>query len=159
MAERTEQLAKAFEQANAEFIALVEGLTVAQWSAPVASEHRTVAITAHHAATSLVPTVGAASLLANSQALPLTREMLDQGAIQHAHEHANATKAEVLGILHDGGKTAADMIRAWSDDQLDNSGAVTLMGGQVMPCGQFAQFVVVGHLTEHGNNIKAALGT
>jgi hypothetical protein len=158
MAEQVEKLVAAFEKSNAEFIAFVEGLTDAQWHALVPGEERTVGVVVHHVAESHNGTIGATAELANGQALPFTQEMIDQGAVEHKKAHANVTKAEALATLRANGATGAGILRTLRDEQLDNSGAVALMGGQQTKAGQFAEFVVLGHIAGHTANIKAALG-
>jgi uncharacterized damage-inducible protein DinB len=158
MSERAEALAKRFEQVNDELIAAVEGCSDEQWRKTCSGEQWSVAVTAHHVASSHGPIAGAVQALATGQPLPpLTSEMLDAGNAEHARQFAACTRAETVELLRSGGQVAARTVRGLSDEQLDNGAEVALMGGQRVSAAQFVEMVLIGHPTNHLESIRATV--
>ena len=95
MSERSEALAKQFEQVTGTLAELIEGCSDQQWQARCAGETWPVGVTAHHVASGHIAAASFVEMLANGQPLPpLSMEMIDQMNAQHATEHANCTRAE-----------------------------------------------------------------
>ena len=158
MSERSEALAQQFEQASAALAALIEGCSDQQWQARCAGETWSVGVTAHHVAGGHIAAAHFVEMLANGQPLPpLTAEMIDQGNAQHAVEHANCTRPETLALLRANSATAASMLRGLSDEQLDRSAPLALLGGASMTAEQFAGGLLVQSVQDHVNSIRAAL--
>ncbi|HYU19490.1 MAG TPA: DinB family protein [Chloroflexota bacterium] len=159
MGQRAEALAAQFEQANADVISAIDGLSDTQWRAMCAGENWPVGVTAHHIAGGHQPISGFVQMIANSQPLPaLTSEMLDQGNAQHAQQYANCTKAETLELLRSQGQAAANLVRGLSDEQLDRSQPLSLVGGAVWTTQQFIENGLIGHPRGHLESIKKACG-
>src|SRR5262245_23721918 len=109
---RAQVLAARFEQVNRAFITAVERCTDIQWHATIASEGRAVGVVAHHLAEGYSGAAGLIQQVASGQALPpITMDMINQGNAQHAAQHADATKPEVLDLLRRNGAAAANTIR------------------------------------------------
>jgi hypothetical protein len=158
MAERVQALADQFEQANQDLITFVQGLTDDQWQTMVPNEQRTVGVVLHHLASSHVPVSQAVAMIAAGQSLPVTAELLDQINAAHAQQHAGCTRAETVALLQTTGPAAAAAIRALSDEQLDRSVPMALLGGAPLTAEQFAQGGLLGHIHGHRQSIQAALG-
>jgi len=156
MGERANALADAGQKAFDEFTATVEGLSDAQWRATCAGEGWTAAVTARHIAQAPPFTLDLAQTVANGQPLPpITFAMRDQMNAQHAQEHADCSKEEVLGIIRQNAPTVVTAIRGFSDQQLDRSAHFAAMGRD-MTAQQVIEMIVIGHVQQHLGSIKAA---
>jgi len=83
--------------------------------------------------------------------------MLDQGNAQHAKEHANCTKAEVLDLLRNEAAAASQIVSGLSDGQLDNTVTGEVFGGTVS-AQQIAEYILIAHTGQHLASLKAAVG-
>ncbi len=155
MGTKGEELATQFEQANADMIAAVEGMSEEQWRADCPSDGRSIAVMAHHVATSHAGISGLVAAVANGQPVPpFTRELIDQGNAEHAREHADATREETLALLRENGAAAAAIVRPLSDDQLART--ATLLGNEATAAG-IAETILIGHPRTHLASIQAAM--
>jgi len=110
---KREAFAKQFEAKVEETSALLEKLSDTDWKKTTAAEKWTVALTAHHIASSYESATHSIRTIAAGQAIPhFTREMLDEMNAQHAKEFAACTKAETIA-LH---KKAAAAFRQHPED-------------------------------------------
>src|SRR5215212_11947043 len=131
MSERAAALADAFESANNQVIAAVEGCTPDQWGRTCQDEGWSVGVAAHHVAVNHPIIAGLVQLVANGQPLPaITMEMIDAGNAQHAQEYANVSRDETLELLRRDGAAAASMVRGLTDEQLDRTAPMAFAGGQ-----------------------------
>jgi hypothetical protein len=159
MSERAAALATAFEDANNEVIAAVEGCSADQWAATCKDEGWSVEVAAHHVAVNHPIIAGLAQLVANGQPLPsITMDMIDAGNAQHAQEYANCTQAETLGLLRTQGQAAADMVRGLSDEQLARTAPMAFAGGQPWSAADLIERILIHHPQQHAASIKAATG-
>jgi len=84
-------------------------------------------------------------------------DMIHAGNAKHAQEFANCTKAETIALHKKNAAEAAAIVRGLSDAELDNKGVV-LQGMPPMSAGDLAGGLMVGHIDEHLNSIRAAVG-
>jgi alpha-ketoglutarate-dependent taurine dioxygenase len=85
MGAKGEAFAKQFEAKVEEATTLLEKLTDADWKKTTSAEKWTVAVTAHHIASSYEPATRIIKTIAAGQALPhFTRELLDEMNARHA---------------------------------------------------------------------------
>ena len=156
MSERTEALATQFEQVNNDLISAVQSMSDEQWKKVCSGETWSVGVTAHYIATSHQPITRLVQTAASGGQMPgITPEMIDAGNAQHAQQAANCTKEETLALLRTNGATAASTVRGLSDEQLDRS--APLLGGPPTTAQQMAERVLIGHVQEHHNSIRAAV--
>src|SRR5688572_11546322 len=119
MGQRAEDLAKKFEQANADAIATIEKLSDADWK-KTTLEGWTVAACAHHISSSHEAIAGWVQGIGAGQAPPaMGLDDFHEPNAKHAREYANAAKADVLAQLKSGGAAAAATVRGLSDQALD----------------------------------------
>ncbi len=156
--QRASALVQQFETVNNEVIALVEGTSAADWQKTCAGEQWSVGVTARHLASGYRPIAGLIAAVATGQTLPpITQEMLDQGNAQHAKEHANCTKAEVLDLLRNEAVAASQIVSGLSDGQLDNTVTGEVFGGTVS-AQQIAEYILIAHTGQHLASLKATVG-
>jgi uncharacterized protein (TIGR03083 family) len=156
MASKSAELAARFEQANGELIALVSGCPDAKWRATTADEQWSVAVVAHHVAANHATIAGVAKMVAHGETLPpMQMDSIHAMNAQHAREHAQATKAETLALLRQGGDSAAALVRGLSDEQLARSASLL---GQTMSAAQVIERILIGHVVQHTGSLRQALG-
>src|SRR5450759_866536 len=125
MGERSEALAKRFEQVNGELIELVESLSADEWRATCTGETWSVGVTAHHIAYDQAHIVEWFETIASGRSMPPPAPGgLDASTARHAVEYASCTKEETLALLRRDGKAAARAVRELTDEQLDRQAPV-----------------------------------
>jgi len=157
MSERARSLADRLEAFNRDVITFVEHLTEEQWRKVCAWEQWGVGVTARHVGSGHYEgAVWLTRMIVNGEKLPeLTGEQINHMANQHASEHADCTKAEVLEILRKNG----DMLVAFADGlgeaDLDRTGYLAAIGKE-LSAQQLLEILVLQSGGEHFANLKAA---
>jgi hypothetical protein len=153
MRQRSDALARRFEQTNSEFAKAVEASSDAQWRAVCPDEGWTYGVTAHHVAMGTAGISGLVGALVAGASPALTPDLVDAGNAQHATEHANCTREETAKLLRENGAAAAQMVRGLSDEQLDKQGQFV---GNEMTAQQAIENILIGHVAGHLASLKAA---
>jgi hypothetical protein len=157
---RAELLAARIEEGAAGLAAFAEGLSEAEWRAPVSgTDHRPVGVIVHHVASMYPIEIDVARAIASGKAVTdVTWEIVAELNAEHAHEHAGATKAAALELLCRNSREAAAAVRAFTDDELDQAAPFSLSFGAPVT----AQFVIEDHALRHSwhhlARIRTALG-
>lgn len=160
MSRRAQELATAFERANDEIIATIEGCSDEQLRTVCNGEGWPVVVAAHHVALSYPAIFGMVLQIANREPIKsFTSEDLDRFNAQHAEEHAHVSREETLALLRREGAAAAAGVRTLSDEQLDQSAALALIGGETWSAAQLIEGALIGHPIDHGGSIKAAIAS
>jgi DinB superfamily len=160
MSRRSELLAKRIEEGSAELAALAAALSEAEWGIPVsATDRRTLGQIVNHVALVYPIEVDLARAIGGGNAVTdVTWEVVAGLNAGHAKEHAKVTKAEALELLRKNSRAAAEAVRAFTDEQLDNAAAFSLSFGAPVT----AQFVLedhaVRHSWHHAARIRKAVG-
>jgi Mycothiol maleylpyruvate isomerase N-terminal domain len=157
MGARADMLAKQFEAKAAELTDTIEKLSDADWKKVTTGEKWSVGVAAHHVAGAHEPIAGMAKAVATGQAPPpLTMAMLDEMNAKHAKEFASCTKAETLTLHRNGVASAAATVRGLSDADLDKTGTL-LTGMPAMSVQQIIEGILINHVGEHLDSIRAAV--
>ena len=168
---RASRYAAEFEATLTEFIRLVESLTDEQWTRVGRNypqrlndedENRPVGVIAHHVAVSAAGMIGRIQALAEGRPLPpigsstqnQVVQAMSKGNAQHAAEHANVTKEEVLQLLREQQSQIPAALRSILDDRLDQS-ADTPAGR--LSVAQRIERVLIGHIKMHQGSIETAI--
>jgi hypothetical protein len=150
--------AEQFEAKVQEATTLLEKLTDADWKKTTAAEKWTVAVTAHHIASSYEPATHIIKTIAAGQALPhFTREMLDERNAQHAQEFAGCTKPETIALHKKGAAAAAAAVRGLSDGELAKTGTV-FTGMPPVSAEELVKRILLGHVDAHFGSIRQTIG-
>jgi hypothetical protein len=158
MGAKGEAFAKQFEAKVEEATTLLEQLTDADWKKTTAAEKWTVAVTAHHIASSYEPATYIIKTIAAGQALPhFTREMLDERNAQHAKAFAGCTKAETIALHKKGAAAAAAAVRRLSDGELAKTGTV-FTGMPPLSAEELVKRILLGHVDAHFGSIRKTIG-
>ena len=160
MSRRAESLADRIEEGAAALADFAEGLSEAEWRAPVSgSDRRSVGVIVHHVATVYPIEIDLARAIASGQAVTdVTWEVVAELNAKHAREQAEVTKAAALELLRRNSREAAAAVRAFTDDELDRAAPFSLSFGAPVT----AQFVIEDHALRHSwhhlARIRKALG-
>ena len=157
MSERAKDLAKRLKAFNNEVISFVGNCTDEDWRKTCA-EDWPVGVVARHIGAGHYGAMGLAKMILSGEKLPaMTSEQITAMANQHARDHDGCTKAEVLKILEEGGKSAAEFAGSLEDVELDRTGHFGATVGKISTQ-QLIEMVILTSAGEHFANMKAAVG-
>ena len=159
---RSAGLADQFEAAQQSFINLVESLTNEQWRMRGVNtpelrqndedESRTVGVIAHHVA-STQPWIMSRirAIIEDGPTPPVDFKIINA---EHAIKHADATKAEVMGLLRKSLRGITNEVRTIPDNMLDKERQLPT---GVMTVQQRIERVLIGHMKAHQASIEATI--
>ena len=157
---RAAALADRIEEGAALLASFAEGLTDAEWRTPVSeTDRRPVGVIVHHVATMYPIEVDVARAVAGGNAVTdVTWEVVGQLNGKHASEQASVTKEEALALLRSNSSAAANAVREFTNEELDQTAPFSLSFGAPVT----AQFVIEDHALRHSwhhlSRIRAKLG-
>jgi hypothetical protein len=158
MSERAATLAATFEQSHDTLIATVEGCSDEQVRLITEAEGWPVAVAAHHVAAACPTLFGLAQLVANGQPLPdVTMDMIDAVNAKHAEEFFSVSREETLAELRTQVAATVAAIRSLTDEQLDRTAPMALVGGALWSTADIIERILIGHPQQHGDSIRATL--
>ena len=156
---RAELLADRIEKGAAGLAAFAEGLSEAEWRAPVTESGRngrSVGVIVHHVASVYPIEIDLARTIASGKAVThVTWEIVAELNARHAHDQAGVTKAATLELLRQNSREAAEAVRAFTDDELDRAASFSLSFGAPVT----AQFVIEDHALRHSWHHLARIRT
>ena len=121
---RSESLADRIEEAATDLAAFAEGLSEAEWSAPMSDggSGRSVGVIVHHVASVYPIEIDLARTIAGGADIAdVTWEAFAELNASHAHGQAWVTKAAALELLRRNSRNAAAAVRAFTDEELDRA--------------------------------------
>lgn len=162
MSRRAELLADRIEEGAASLAAFAEGLSEAAWRTPMSGggkDHRSVGVIVHHVASVYPIEIDLARAIASGKTVTdVTWEAVAELNAKHARDHAETSKAAALELLRRNSRQAADAVRAFTDEELDQAAPFSLSFGAPVT----AQFVIEDHALRHSwhhlARIRTALG-
>jgi hypothetical protein len=158
MGQRAEALAGRIEQGAAALASFAEGLSDSDWQTAVPPDGRTVGVIVHHVAGMYPLEVSLAKQLASGSAISgVTWSDVAAMNARHAHDHKACSKKEAVDLLRLNSKTAAEAVRAFTDEELDSSATVSLNGDAPLTAQFFIEDHAVRHSFHHLARIRAAL--
>ena len=159
MSQRTKELVERFTAFSNDFIAFVDNCNGKDWQKVCSSEGWTVGVVAHHVAAGHFGAIDFVRMIVAGEAIPeITMEAIDQMNAQHAKEHANCTREEVLGLLRENGSAFVSYLEGLSEADLDRTGYLAAIGGDVS-AQQLIEMVILQSGGEHLDSMKAATRT
>lgn len=158
MSQRSEQLARQFEEAVAGLAKAIEYCTEKQWAAVCNDEGWTVAQTAQHVSGQFPLEMTFITADADGKPLPaLTLDELNEKNGTRAGKNSAVTQAAVLDELKTGAASVSAYIRGLSDEQLDRKGAFGLANGAEVSTQQLIEGgVLIAHVVGHTESIQKA---
>ena len=157
---RAAALADRIEQGAGGLADFAAGLSEAEWLTPVsATDRRSVGVIVHHVASVYPVEIEVAKTIASGQAITeVTWEAIADMNANHAKDQAAATKEATLELLRRNSSEAADAVRQFTDEQLDQAAPFSLSFGAPVT----AQFVIEDHALRHSwhhlARIRKAIG-
>jgi hypothetical protein len=157
---RSQALASRVEEGAAALAAFAEGLSETEWRKPVsATDSRSVGVVVDHVATVYPIEIDVARTIASGEAIKeVTWKVIADMHAGHAHDQADVTKAAALELLRKNSREAADAVRGFTDEELDQTAPFSLSFGAPVT----AQFVIEDHALRHSwhhlASIRKALG-
>lgn len=149
MGRRAEALAERIEQGAAGLAAFAEGLSDAEWRAPMSGsgkDRRSVGVIVHHVASVYPIEIDLARAVGSGKAVTdVTWEAVAEMNAKHAGDHASVTKAAALDLLRKNSRQAAVAVRTFTDAQLDQAAPFSLSFAAPVT----AQFVLEDHAVRH----------
>ena len=143
---RANSLAERITEGANSLAIFVDGLSESDWQMPVVGDGRSVGVVVHHVASTYTLEIELSQVLASGKPITeATMEVVDQMNADHAWEHANVSKLETLKLLRHNSNFAADSVRAFTDEELDNSATVSLNADAPLT----AQFFIEDHALRH----------
>ena len=157
MGAKGEAFAEQFEAKVEEATILLEKLTDADWKKTTAAEKWTVAVTAHHIASSYEPATRIIETIAAGRTLPhFTRATLDEMNAQHAKEFAGCTQAETIALHKKEAAAAAAAVRRLSDSELARAGTV-FVGMPPVSAEELVERILLAHIEAHFGSIRKTI--
>ena len=152
---RGESLAARIEEGATGLVAFAEGLSEAEWHTPVsATDRRSVGVVVHHVATMYPLEIDLARAIASGRSVSdVTWEAVAQLNAKHAHDNARVSKSAALELLRQNSSEAAAVVRAFTDQGLDNAVPFSLSFGAPVT----VQFVIEDHAMRHSWHHLAAI--
>jgi hypothetical protein len=158
MNERANALADRIEQGAEALGAFIESLSEAEWEMVIPGEERTAGVLVHHVASNYEIEIDLARLLASGEPITgVTWDVIDGMNAEHAEENAIVDKQEVLQMLRETGKAAADRVREFTDQELDSAALVSLNADAPLTAQFFIEDHALRHSFHHLVNIREAL--
>jgi hypothetical protein len=158
MGAKGEAFGRQFETKVEEATALLEKLTDGDWKKTTAAEKWTVAVTAHHIASSYESATHIIKTIAAGQTLPhFTPQILDEMNAQHAKEFAGCTKPETVALHKKGAAAAAAAMRSLSDGELAKTGTV-FTGMPPVSAEELLKRILLAHVDAHFGSIRKTIG-
>jgi hypothetical protein len=157
MSQRATKLAECLREFTDDVISFVEECSEESWKKVCATEKWTVGVTARHIGGGHFEAVGLARMMVNGEKLPeFTMDHLVEMANEHARQHAECTREEVLRVLRRNGAALVDYVAGLSNAELDRTGHLALAGGE-LTAQQLIEAVILRSGGEHFANMKAAV--
>lgn len=157
---RAEALARRIEMGAAELAAFARTLSDDEWRTVVPSDGRTVGVIVHHVANMYPVEVDLARELASGRAIAgVTWDVVAEINAQHSAEHAGVERAEALSFLERQSQAAAQAVRAFTDEELDRAGTVSLNADAPLTAQFFIEDHAVRHSWHHLAKIRRALAS
>jgi hypothetical protein len=152
---RGESLAARIEEGAAGLAAFAEGLSDAEWHTLIsATDRRTVGVIVHHVASMYPIEIDLARAVAAGKSVSdVTWEVVAQLNAKHAYDNTEVSKSAAVQLLRQNSREAAAVVRAFTNEELDNAAPLSLSFGAPMT----TQFVIEDHAMRHSWHHLAAI--
>lgn len=146
-----------FDAFNQDLITFVESCSTADWQQITPAEGWPVGVTARHIGVGHYPLVAWVKLIVDGEAIPeVTMEAINQINDQHAIDHRDCTKTEVLEILRTNIAETSDYLASLDDAALARQTYVPLFDADYN-AGDLFQFLLIDIANTHLDSMKAAV--
>jgi hypothetical protein len=161
MSERGAQLARDFQAANDELIALLESASAEQWHQPTEDEGelRPVSVIAHHVAIAHPRIARRVEAFATSQPVPARQpDTFDARNAQHFRDNPSPDQAATIDLLRTNGAAVVALLSSLDDADLDRRSTED-PGAPVLTTREVIELRQIGHVLTHLASIRTVLGS
>jgi hypothetical protein len=129
---RAQELSQKIQAFNRNMLDCVQHCGDADWQKVCKAEDWPVGVVIRHVADGHYSVMALAKMIIKGDPLPdWSMEAVIQMGNDHAREHADCTREEVLALLEKNGRAVSEFVADLSEDELDRQGQMALIGGQV----------------------------
>lgn len=137
---------------------LAQNLSENEWNKPVVGDGRTIGVVIHHVASVYPIEVELAQTLGKGNPITeVTKRAIDKMNADHAIENNQVDRQKTLDLLRTNSENAANAVREFKDDELDNSASVSLYYDAPLTAQFFIEDHALRHSFHHLGKIKASL--
>src|SRR6516162_7402237 len=156
---RAQSLADRIELGAARLVAFAEELTEAEWRTPVSpTDPRSIGVIVHHVASVYPVEIDLARAIASGKAVTdVTWEVVAQMNADHAQENVGISKPVAIALLRRNSREAADIVRTFTDGELDRVAPFSLSSGRPVTAQSVIEEHALGHSLHHLAAIRRAL--
>jgi len=156
---RAQSLADRIELGAAKLAAFAEELTEAEWRTPVSpTDPRSIGVIVHHVASVYPVEIDLARAIASGKAVTdVTWEVVSQMNADHAQENVKISKPVAIALLRRNSREAADIVRTFTDGELDRVAPFSLSSGRPVTAQSVIEEHALGHSLHHLAAIRRAL--
>jgi hypothetical protein len=159
MTTRAQALAERIELGAENLAIFIENLSDDEWETTIPGEERKAGVLVHHVANSYPAEIDLAYTLASGNPITgVTSEDIDSINADHARDFAQVSKTDVLRLLRENSKEAADRVRKLTDAELDQAEKVSLNADAPLTTQFFIEDHALRHSFTHLESIKKSLG-
>ena len=158
MSKRTNALADRLEEGARALANFASSLTNAEWQTRTPKDGRKVGVIVHHVASMYPLEIRLAQTLAGGKPIEgVTWDVVNDLNAGQAKEHDAVTKEAALDLLRRNSAEAAAVIRALTDEELDQAAPVSLNSDAPLTCQFMLEDHAVRHSYHHLAKVRAAL--
>ena len=155
---RANALAKRLEQGAEALASFAENMSDSEWSMSLSDGRRKLGVIVHHVASVYPVEVELAQTLASGQPITgATKQVIDDMNASHSAENDLVEKRETINLLRKNSKTAADAVRLFTDEELDNAATVSLNADAPLTTQFFIEDHALRHSFHHLAQLKESL--
>jgi len=135
-----------------------EGLSDSEWNKPVLGDGRAIGVVIHHVASVYPVEVKLAQTISKGNPITeVSKEVIDKMNAEHANENKMAGRQMTMDLLKTNSENAANKIREFTDEELDNSAPVSLYYDAPLTAQFFIEDHALRHSFHHLGKIKASM--
>ena len=159
MTTRAQVLAERIELGAEKLALFIENLSETEWVTTIPGEERKAGVLVHHVASSYPAEIDLAYTLASGKPITgVTYDDIDHINADHARKYDQVSKPDVLKLLRENSKIAADRVRKLSDAELNQAEKVSLNADAPLTTQFFIEDHALRHSFTHLKSIKKSLG-
>ena len=159
MNNRVNALANRVIQGGEALATFLETISDDEFVTIIPNEKRALGILAHHVAVSYPVEVDLASQLASGKPITgVTWDVIDGINADHARDTNQVNRQEVIELIRANAREAAERIRKFTDNELDQSASVSLYANAPLTAQFFIEDHALRHSYQHLESMRAALG-
>ena len=159
MSARIEALTRKIEAFNQDMVAVVRSCSDDDWRKVCAAEDWSVGVVARHVGDGHYRVVELAKMIISGSPLPAwsMEDIIGMGN-DHARQHADCTKEEVLSILETNSRSLTTYITSLTEEELDRKGQMALIGGEIS-AQQIMEMLILHSGGEHLESMRNTISS